>query len=312
MTDGSRVEKRVECPLCLSSGRIVIRENIDVGHLNSLYQRQFGVHQALQVGALSYCECEDCGLRFFSPLVAGGEQLYRILQRFDWYYMDSKHEYDVAEKYLRGARSVLEVGAGKAAFAARVGDGVYVGLEFNDDAIRRGRDAGVRLLKESVETHATRGALYDAVVSFQVLEHVSDPCGFLSACVKCLNKGGVLIIAVPAQDGFIGEALNNILNLPPHHVTHWSERVLRYIAPKIGLDLLAIEYEPVAEYHRAWATKSQWENRLRKLLGLSWGLVDRSLVGRLTSKLAEKLGRIWELDGRNLRGHTVVAVYRKR
>ena len=54
------------------------------------------------------------------------------------------------------------------------------------------------------------------MVSFQVLEHVASPYDFIRGCVDSL-KQGVLILAVPSSDGFAGMAINNVLDMPPHH-----------------------------------------------------------------------------------------------
>ena len=120
-----------------------------------------------------------------------------------------------------------------------------------------------------------------------------------------------MIIAVPAHDSFVGTALNNILDMPPHHVTHWTGATLQYLAAPFGLDVVAIEYEPVAEYHRDWACKTIWESRLRRRLGMKHKLLNYSLTARLVAKLSSLLGKLFPPPLGNVRGHTVVGVYRK-
>jgi 2-polyprenyl-3-methyl-5-hydroxy-6-metoxy-1,4-benzoquinol methylase len=300
----------VTCALC-GSNNVAVQETISVAELNAKYRQAFGIAHALRSTQLNYCVCSACGLGFFDPIETGGEELYERLQSFDWYYMADKYEYGIARKYLPLEGDVLEVGAGKAAFAELVGVGRYTGLEFNDKAIERAGRSGIRLIKQTVEEHTTSNRRYDAVVSFQVLEHVADPAEFIRGCVQCLNPGGCLIIAVPAHDGFSGNAVNNILDMPPHHVTHWSDRTLRYFAPLFGLEVLAIEYEPVAGYHRVWACKTIWESRLRKIFGLRQCLLDYSPMALLVSKLSSFMARIFPAQVEQLKGHTVVAIYRK-
>ncbi|WP_018076476.1 class I SAM-dependent methyltransferase [Thiobacillus denitrificans] len=298
------------CVLC-GSKDVTVREVVSVQDLNAKYAQAFGIEHALNSTRLDYCVCASCGLGYFDPMETGGEGLYERLQSFDWYYMAEKYEYAVAQKYLPAEGGVLEVGGGKAAFAKVVGAHRYTGLEFNDKAIEKASEAGIRLIKQTVEVHSSSGNTYDAVVSFQVLEHVVDPAGFIRDCVKCLKRGGRLIIAVPAHDSFVGTALNNILDMPPHHVTHWTGTTLRHLAERFGLEVLAIEYESVAEYHRDWAHKTIWESRLRRWLGMKPKLLDYSLIARLVSKLSSILGKLVPIPLTDVKGHTVIGVYRK-
>ncbi|MFZ2171102.1 MAG: class I SAM-dependent methyltransferase [Methylococcaceae bacterium] len=299
-----------QCPLC-GSEHHVNQEILSPIEINKLYSKSLGVEDAIKTEYLSYLSCQNCGLGFFDPMETGGEDLYERLQAFDWYYMADKYEYAIAMKYLPAEGTVLEVGAGKAAFAEKVGVDRYTGLEFNDKAIERAGKSGIRLIKQPVDAHAVDGYTYDAVVSFQVLEHVSDPAGFIRGCVQCLKPDGRLIFGVPAHDGFAGSSVNNILDMPPHHVTHWTGETLRKLAPLFGLELLALDYEPVAKYHRPWAFNIVWEVRLRRFLGWPPCLLDRSLRAKLVSKIAAFLAKIAPISVDALNGHTVIATYKR-
>jgi SAM-dependent methyltransferase len=298
----------IACPLC-GDARTKVVENVSGAALSGQYLKLFGVARAVDEASLRYMSCSSCGLRFFDPPCPGDESLYERLQSFDWYYMRDKHEYEIAAEFLPPQGQVLEVGAGAAAFARKVGPERYVGLEFNSKAIERAAKAGVRLVKQTVEEHAAEGHRYEAVVSFQVLEHVPSPASFLRGCVRCLQPGGRLAIAVPALDGFLGTASNHVLNMPPHHVTHWPDETLRKIAQLFGLELRAIRHEPVAEYHRIWARKTVWENRLRSLAGITPRVLDVSFGARAVSKAASLLAARIPPSVDHLKGHTVVAVY---
>ncbi len=87
------------------------------------------------------------------------------------------------------------------------------------------------------------------MVSFQVLEHVRDPRDFLAACAACLRTGGLLIIGVPSDDSFPGISVNDIFNLPPHHVTFWPDRALRFALTDAGMGDIMVEHEPLAPAH---------------------------------------------------------------
>lgn len=299
----------IVCPLC-GSGAVEELETLPQARVNELYAKGYGVENAVS-RSLTYFKCNSCKLRFFSPPEAGGEGLYERLQTYDWYYMADKWEYAEALKFIGPEDTILEVGSGRAAFAGYVGKERYTGLEFNLQAIKRAKEAGVHLIKEPVDAHAAQGHAYDVVVSFQVLEHVSDPEGFLRGCVDCLRPGGKLIVAVPADDSFVGRAVNDILNMPPHHVTHWPDATLEKLASLFGLELSALVYEPIAEYHSEWAGKVQYESRIRGALGMAPRVLDRSLPARLVSRVAAFLARRFPPALTDERGHTVLAIYRK-
>jgi SAM-dependent methyltransferase len=301
------------CPLC-SSTDLVALERIESASLAAAWRRSYSINAGFTAPRIEYRLCRRCGLRSFDPPQDGDAALYEALQRHDWYYMADKPEYAIALRNLPSEGAVLEVGAGRAAFASLVGKSRYLGLEFNDAAIERAQRDGVALLKQPVQAHAqAHPGRYAAVVSFQVLEHVRDPAGFVTACVEALRSGGHLILAVPDHDGLCGLAQNNLLDMPPHHVSHWNERALRHIAEVHALEVVAIEREPVAAVHHRWLQHALMERRLRRWAGLRPRLLDTRLVARVIAKVASRLARFID-PNRNapVSGHSILAAYRKR
>ena len=299
------------CLLCASASLRPIAR-IPGSHINDAYRRSFGINAGVVEASFDYLACGDCGLYFFSPPGDGNARLYEQLQRFDWYYANFKPEYTIAAKYLPAQGSVLEVGSGKAAFADLAGRARYRGLEFNDAAIARAGADGVTLLKEPIDVHAqSHPGHYAAVVSFQVLEHVCAPAAFIASCVEALAPGGTLILAVPDHEGLCGIAQNNILDMPPHHVSHWNPRTLAHVAVQFGLDAVAIEREPVAPMHIEWAQRSLVEQRLRRWVGLGPSLLDTRLASRLVGRTAAAIARWYPPNVDKVSGHTVVGCFRK-
>lgn len=303
---------KVNCPLCKSSSTIFL-ETINASEIEKQYEKAFGIKVNLMTQAINYYVCNDCRLGFFDPMVSGDENLYEELQKIDWYYMSKKPEYEIAIKHLPDSGLILEVGSGKAAFAAAVGNERYVGLEFNDDAVKRAEKNGITLIKESVEKYATENiSKYQAVVSFQVLEHVSNPLSFIQGCIDTLKSGGQFIIAVPNHNGICGLTQNHLLDLPPHHVTHWSTSTLKELSSLFNLELLSIDKEPIAEYHMAGVKHTLWENRLRNILGMKRTLLDKSITARIVSRIALIFSKWFPISSAGINGHTVVATYRKK
>ena len=108
-----------------------------------------------------------------------------------------------------------------------------------------------------------------------------------------------------------GYAINNILDMPPHHVTHWSEKTFKKVGELFGLDVVKVCYEPIARYHQSAARTIIWENRLRSLIGIRHRLLDTRLSSRGIHKLSSVLGRIIKPNLTDQLGHTVVVIFRK-
>jgi 2-polyprenyl-3-methyl-5-hydroxy-6-metoxy-1,4-benzoquinol methylase len=195
--------------------------------------------------------CPGCGLGFFPPAGAGSAGLYEQLCRFPWYYIPAKWEHEMAMADLRPGDRVLEVGCGVGAFVDRLRKAGWEasGLELNGAAVAQAQAAGVPVVNELIETVAARepGA-FDLVCSFEVLEHVADPYDFIDQQVRALRPGGRLVIGVPNQDSYIRHE-DNLLNMPPHHVSRWSARALQNLTAVFPLRLIRLATEPLQHYH---------------------------------------------------------------
>lgn len=294
-------------------------ESIATADLVSLWEKMLGLDIASELSGVSeiqYCECGESGLRFFAPLMTGSERFYEMLQGYEWYYLEEKQEYDVAAPFIGTDDSVLEVGCGRGAFAGKIAPRAYRGLEFSRVAKEMAVSAGLDVVTESIEDHAEGySEQYDVVCSFQVLEHVSDIRSFIQACVRCLKPGGRLIYSVPSADSYIALLPNSILNMPPHHVSHWPESALRYVAGNFGLSVHAIEYELLSDVHvRSYANllcSRVIDNTLRR----KQSLVDRSLATSVYARIARVMGAVvargLQEPRMRPRGHSVTAVYCK-
>jgi SAM-dependent methyltransferase len=232
-------------------------------------------------------KCVACDLGFFVPHCAGDDVFYEQLQNFDWYYQSEKPEYGYAQGFISGADAVLEVGCGKGAFRSWLPASIdYTGLEFNDEAIRKARAAGLNVFKQPIEEHAAGApGKYDVVCSFQVLEHIPEPRGFVRACVRALKPGGKLIVAVPAEDSFLGVASDAHLNMPPHHVLRWTDRALLNLALREGLSVVDLWHEPVASFHEDWHKDTLAHHYFVQLGLTKHKLVGRTFMGKVLARL---------------------------
>ncbi len=197
-------------------------------------------------------QCNQTKLHFFVPEnIEGSDKLYEQLQCFDWYYMPDKWEHCAALKDINDCSNVLEIGSALGNFVQKViNNGLNIrGIELNKEAVKvaQSRDLPVEALDLNVlaKTHAEH---FDAVCSFQVLEHIAQPRRFIEASLDVLKPGGKLIYCVPNAESFL-QYQYNLLDMPPHHVTRWSKATFKALESLFPVQLERLRFEPLTPYH---------------------------------------------------------------
>lgn len=301
----------MSCPLC-GSQSIVKVEDIQTMQLEKIYLRLTGTSFSYLLNQdISQLRCERCGLIYFHPMITGDETFYASLQKISWYYLSDKEEYQYARQFITSTDKVLDVGSGKGAFAKLLSTSSYVGLDLSVGAKELAKKNGVLILNEIIQEHACKHPEeYDVVCSFQVLEHVPNPFEIIEAQLKALKRNGLLVITVPSENSFLRYTVNEVLNMPPHHVTRWCDKSLEHIAMLFNLDLLDIHHEKVQEIHKVQYLSTLIQNFL-----LPFKLLDESLIRKVVSNCAGLVARVLKQglkDELLPYGHTVICVYRKR
>ncbi len=304
------IETQENCPLC-GHDRWYEVGQINVDPIRK-YWSDIGVDidsdYPVMKDGLSQRHCCQCHLHFFSPMACGESTLYAALAQQPWYYNPHKWEFSEALKILsnESPQRLLEIGSGSGNFLSKAA-GIFervVGLEFNPKGLERCQQKGLEVYDAPIESLSET---FDAIVSFQVMEHLVDPGKMVSLCVDRLELGGVLLIAVPNQDGVLGEISENFLNLPPHHVTLWGKASLEYIARNHGLRLEAIVEEPISFDLYASYSFHLLDRVKQKGGGIINRLYNRVLY--LLHRAALPVG--YQMCRSMLAGHTILAVFRK-
>jgi 2-polyprenyl-3-methyl-5-hydroxy-6-metoxy-1,4-benzoquinol methylase len=307
------------CPLC-GNRQVRELEKINTKQLVKMYSQGFQVSILAEFAGcpeVSLNRCEVCDLIFYTPMITGSEDFYRQLQKFDWYYMDDKNEYDYAKNFIRASDDVLEIGCGKGVFSKKIAFHSYLGLEFSPEAIAGAKESGLCVLNESIERHAQKNAnKYDVVFAFQVLEHIADIESFIKSCLACLKPDGILIFSVPSSDSFGKYAVNSILEMPPHHVTRWSDRALQNIGTYYHLDVVDIWHEPLQPAHKLFYAQTVFVNAFFRFFKISRKSIAVGLLTQSLIRASGVLARIFSygMDGPEFlpKGISVTAIYKKK
>lgn len=285
----------IKSPLTKESGVELVR-SLSPEKIAHSWQSSMGVDVGdafLSLPKIDHWRCLKTGIEWYTPSEAAGEaDLYAQLERLDWYYMDNKWEFHEALRHIEPGSKTLEIGVGFGAFLKMaVARGAAVtGVELNPSAADRVRRQGFRVLEKDLRDLA-KEEKYDVVCSFQVLEHISDPRRFLEGILSVLRPGGRLILSVPnaAVMRVIDPQHQDLLDQPPHHVSHWDEGVFRSLESILPVRVCSSHNEPLQAYHVDYFVTSyfrtQWQKwfpdlpvLLSKFIFNRWTLLPISLL----------------------------------
>lgn len=303
------------CELCsskMSPGNKIISSDII-----ALWSKLgISVERLFQVESLQKFTCINCSLGCYSPFIGGDDKFYGDLSKLRWYYEHSgKTEFIFSSKYIKPGMKVLDVGCGIGEFSLYLTPEVdYLGVEFSTKSVQKAKALG-RKVEQLDITKSNQNLInaFDVIVCFQVLEHISDLKPFLLSLKQLCKLGGKIIIATPNNDGFISRAINNILNLPPHHLLFWNKKSLTCIAKIYNLSIIEYFEEPLSLIHAAWHRSVGINQFINDLFGREEKVLDLSLVGRGINISAKIISKIISIFSSNsvASGHTSIIVFQK-
>lgn len=118
--------------------------------------------------------------------------------------------WDVVERLLPPARTVLEIGCGQGGVGARLATRAdYLGVEPDQASSATARSRMARLGRGEVraglvEDVVEPGRTFDLVCAFEVLEHIEDDAAALTSWLTRVRPGGWLMLSTPAYQNRFG------------------------------------------------------------------------------------------------------------
>jgi SAM-dependent methyltransferase len=239
----------------LTSAQIVDgwrREDIAVGAGAVTERRARDLAEALPP-RIRWDRCTRCGLEMASPPVLWSAGTY-----------PSDQSYPVRWEFLRclddlgpAPLDLLELGCGPGEFLKLAESRGHraSGIDFSGTAVAVARGKGLSAFEGGLDDVARllgAHARFDAVVLFQVIEHVADPALLLAALAPWLRPGGRLFLSCPGPRRFsrlIDEQQtggSDFWDHPPHHVLRWTLPALRSFFDCHGWRVLSAEEEPLS------------------------------------------------------------------
>jgi 2-polyprenyl-3-methyl-5-hydroxy-6-metoxy-1,4-benzoquinol methylase len=294
------------------NARIIKSVSTDI--IAEQWQESFGIdvgESFKRLRQIDLWQCSETTFEWYTPVESAGTgELYSKLAGLDWYYMPEKWEFSKALEYLSEKDTMLEVGSGFGDFLdmARRANIKVSGVEISSKARIELEKKGYRVYGKGLGELSGGGLLFDAICAFQVLEHDPKPVQLLDDMKNLVKVGGRLIISVPNADvmRFIDPKRENIMNQPPHHMSHWGESVFRSLEKDPSIRIVEILFEPLQKYHVNWFVISYFRSRWRLVFSNDESPIVRFLFNQfslfpITAVLKLGLRRF-------LRGHTLLAV----
>jgi 2-polyprenyl-3-methyl-5-hydroxy-6-metoxy-1,4-benzoquinol methylase len=152
---------------------------------------------------------------------------------------------------------ILDIGCGRGAFltVCMGHNGEAYGLDVSKDSIEYARRNGLsNLFLGELKDAEFRDNYFDIIVANSVLEHVSDPCGFLKEIWRILKGNGLLYIGVPNEGSAVYTLSDYYFKIagskwtshlaplfPPYHLYGFSKETLTKMLMKAGFSVFFTE-----------------------------------------------------------------------
>jgi 2-polyprenyl-3-methyl-5-hydroxy-6-metoxy-1,4-benzoquinol methylase len=192
--------------------------------------------------------CVNCALGFRWPQLSS-EQLGLLYERAApdaWQYeagmrLDWRYTYEWLDKYVEEG-AILDVGCNDGAFLSTLDSHRWqrYGIEINSRAAEEAASRGIEIAATDVEELQSTSDKMDAVVAFDLIEHVRDPLRTLSAMRNSVRTGGIVVVGSGNLDAWSWRMMGSrywYCTLP-EHLSFISPRWCRYAADRTEMTLV--------------------------------------------------------------------------
>ena len=194
---------------------------------------------------LEVFKCVSCGLVFLSSCdhikdgfyenseMHGGKMpdVRAWLEETKW---DDERRFQYLKSMLAN-RSLLDFGCGAGGFLlkARESTAMAHGVEPEARLSSHYQSSGLKIYQKISDiSNDIRGAGYDFITMFHVLEHIPDPKSILGELSELLAIGGQIVVEVPNADDALLTLYNNT---PFSHFTYWSCHLFLFTAKTLEM-----------------------------------------------------------------------------
>lgn len=137
---------------------------------------------------------------------------------------------------------ILEVGAREGDLGAVLNTEFgYVGIELSDAAARAARRKGLEVYRSALGEFVNLGSSFDAVVMYEVFQHLPNPHEALSRVKDHLKSGGLLVIVTPDTESLMSFVAGKRWSAykVPEHVILYSRSALIELLEHSGFEIVS-------------------------------------------------------------------------
>lgn len=222
-------------------------------------------HPAFIKLGIQYLECNKCKTIYASPRPTP-EILKEYYQKSKNYQFWNKYVFPTAEKVRRekifkprvdllikyckhfGVKpeTIIEVGAGFGTFCEEVKSRNFfkrvIGIEPVPDLAKTCRKRGIEIIEKPVEEVELGDIKVDVIASFETIEHLFNPRGFILSCGKLLKKGGLLILSCPNMLGFDTSVLREMSkSVGGEHINMFNPESIKILLCDCGFETIGMK-----------------------------------------------------------------------
>lgn len=239
---------------CLACGGLLVKD----GNVEGYIQGSF----------YDILSCKDCKTKYSNPHTVDTvvyDYIYKNsadtpgYMRYDQYATEvltksdplrwlgtQEHVYYGVIKSLPKKGKILEVGCGLGYFTYALAKHGYdvVGVDVSKEAIDEAtvKYGNYFLNKDFFELVVPDDEKYDAILMIELIEHVDNPEKYLLHAKSLLKDGGELIVTTPNRSWYDGVEVLWASDLPPVHLSWFSERGMTLLSSKLGYQVRLVSF----------------------------------------------------------------------
>jgi len=233
--------------------------------------------------------CRDCHLSFRYPCASDDElnSLYEAGCGNAWTSGKPRKDWKIAKAWIEErlplGSSILDVGCFDGGFLNTLAPGYErYGVEIQNSAGEKARRSGVDLIASSYDELANWSDRFDAVVAFDLIEHVRNPANLLAMFASAVRPSGLVIVSSGNSDAWSWRLLGARYWYCAigEHVSFVNPRWARPVCHRVGLALQCCEFFSHSDAGAQRKLTEALKNVAYRLAPRTTALIRRMGVGR--------------------------------